>query len=338
MKNTLTGINTTGQRMFLESKIFRSTTAQILVWIWISFNTLPASARSPDRVSVNIYGDGNPGNGAEDSREQLRPIHPGEQRISAGTIKCAGKIRGSAMVINTRVFAPVLKGAMLVTAAHVFYDLQKKRRFRRCEFQYPARGRLDGYRVRIRPDHVKMGRFDPMQTTTGLKFGEGDWAFVYIAEPWKSFRPDEGFNLRRFSNIEMESLQQSGGDIRIIAYDSSARAMSESSSCMVFESNSDDLGGGTWQGQLLDDCDSADGASGGGIVARVDQEQYVIGIRSGSHWSEKMYPAGEFPTGPPEGAVWNRQTNTNFARAIDDHVLNELEKFVTSLKKNRAFF
>jgi hypothetical protein len=49
----------------------------------------------------------------------------------------------------------------------------------------------------------------------------------------------------------------------------------------------------------------------------LNQQQYLIGIRNGSHWDEQVYPTGRFPLGPPDGSAWDRRLNTNFGRAID---------------------
>ena len=138
--------------------------------------------------------------------------------------------------------------------------------------------------------------------------------------------------MREFSFSQLDSYGQSGGEFRLLAFDSSTGFISESKDCMVVESGNDDLGGGTWKGQLLDDCDSADGASGGGVIAVFNQQHFLIGIRSGSHWSEQVYPVGSFPKGPPDGSVWDRRSNTNFGRAIDVSLLHELEQYIQTLK------
>ena len=315
------------------------TVINCLLSVFFSLATYSASAQTPNAVPVNIFGDGNPDNGVEDSREQVlggrgSGISLADQRMNAGTIKCDGKIRGTAMVVDTREFAPELKGVVLASAAHVLYDLDKNRRYKRCEFQFLALGEIAGYRAKIDLKNVKKGGFDPMKATGGPEFGEGDWAFLYVPRPWRGFNPDEALTLRDFSNLHMESFQQIGGELRLIAFDSSAGVISVSKNCTVIESGGNDLGGGAWKGQLLDDCDSADGASGGGIVAVVEQKQYLIGIRNGSHWDEQVYPASEYPLGPPDGSVWDSQSNTNFGRAIDAHLIDELDEFVQSLVKD----
>jgi hypothetical protein len=317
---------------------FQQVISRTLVSLLFLLVSSVASGSNPTALSVNIFGDGNPDNGIEDDRQQImggRNSATGlsDQQLNGGAIKCDGKIRGSAMVVDTREIAPALNGVILATAAHVLYDLEKKRLFKRCQFHFLALDQLASYRAKIDLKQIRLGGFDPTGDIDGAEFGEGDWAFLYIPKPWKLFRPDESLTLADFSSMHTESYQQSGGVIRLIAYDSQSRVMSSSSECTVIESHLGDLGGGSWKGQLLDDCDSADGASGGGIVAVVNHQHYLIGIRSGAHWSEDIYPLSSFPMGPPEGAPWSRQFNTNFGRAIDAKVIHELKNFVHQLDK-----
>lgn len=291
-----------------------------------------------ERLPVTVFGDGSPYNGVEDSREPLmggRRMDLG--RPSAGAIRCDGGVRGTGVVINTRELAPDIKGVVLVTAAHVLYDLEQKRRFRRCEFQFLALGAIAGYTARIDLERARLGDFDPDKATEEIQFGEGDWAFLYVPKPWKNYRPEQSLPVREFSFTQVESFQQSGGSFRLVALDSASGAISESGDCTVIESRNDDLGGGAWSGQLLDDCDSGGGASGGGIVGVVGDQQYLVGIRTGSHWSGVVFPAGDYPGGPPAGSAWDPRYNTNFARALDDELLRALREFVSGLERTPAF-
>jgi len=308
-----------------------------LLGVLMALTVCPLNAQEFRIVPVNIYGDGDPLNGIEDNRVQVREIG-GEkggftdQLMSAGTITCDGKFRGTAIVADTREFAPDLKGVVLVSAAHVLYNLDKKKLFRRCKFHFMGWDQAAGYRSKIDLKNVRMGDFDPGQATSGLEFGEGDWAFIYLRKPWKNFNPDQSLRLREFSFSQSELYRRLGGEFRLLAFDSSAGFISESKNCKVIGSRSDDLGGGTWKGQLLDDCDSADGASGGGILAVMGQHWFLIGIRNGSHWSEQVYPVDTYPSGPPDGSVWNRRSNTNFGRAIDAGLMHEIEEYIQILK------
>jgi len=295
-------------------------------------------AREAERLPVTVFGDGDPYNGVEDSREPLmggRRSGPGPP--SAGAIWCDGHVRGTAVVIDSRDFVPGFPGVVLATAAHVMYDLEKKSRFRRCEFQFLALGAIQGYTAEIDLDRARFGDFDPNKATEEIQFGEGDWAFLYVPKPWKNYRPEQSLPIRGFSFASMESFQQSGGKFRLVALDFASGAIGESGDCTVIESKRDDLGGGAWSGQLLDDCDSGGGASGGGIVGVMGDQRYLVGIRTGSHWSGGVFPAGDYPGGPPAGSIWDPRFNTNFARAVDDSLLMALDQFFNDLEPPPAF-
>jgi len=336
----------TGTRIITAIMVLRPRTNQFIFWrlLLVASLSLLASALSVEAaqaVPVNIFGDGDPGNGVEDSRQQLSGgrrsgLSFAEQRINTGTIKCDGKIRGTAMVLDTREFAPDLKGTVLVSAAHVLYDLEQKRRYRRCEFHFLALGQLRRYQAKIDLQQLRKGKYDPHQATQGLDFGEGDWVFLYVPRPWRGFDPDASLVPRVFSFANMASFQRAGGELSLVAFDASAGVMSVSRNCRVIQSSGGDLGGGLWKGQLLDDCDSGGGSSGGGIVAVARGEPYLIGIRNGSHWSSQAFPGRTFPNGPPDGARWDRRINTNFARAFDAGLISELRDFVLQLAKYEA--
>lgn len=295
-------------------------------------------AQLPRIVPVNIYGDGNPENGIEDSRLPIAASPGGvgsdaTQLMSAGSIHCDGRFRGTAMVVDTSELTSDMDGVVLLSSAHVIYNLDKNVRFRRCRFYFMGWGRPSGYRSTIDLKIIRMGEFDPRQTTSGTDFGKGDWVFLYVPKPWKKYQPEQSIRLRSFEFANWEAFQQSGGEFRLVAFDKGDGVIKQSRNCSVIESKPDDIGGGAWKGQLLDDCDSTDGASGGGIIASFDNQQFLIGIRSGSHWSEGLFPADIFPSGPVEGSRWNRFSNTNFGRAIDAGILHEFDQFIQLLEE-----
>ncbi len=115
---------------------------------------------------VNIFGDGNPANGTEDNRiDMSSPRWNSNSRrpwnMAAGTIHCDGKIRGSAMIVDTREFRPADGGLILATSAHVLYDLHRQRRFTACQFHYMALDHLPGYQANINFSRSRLGSFDP---------------------------------------------------------------------------------------------------------------------------------------------------------------------------------
>jgi hypothetical protein len=303
----------------------------------LSLVAVTAIGQELRRVPVTVFGDGDPYNGVEDSRE---PIMGGRVtsvlRPNAGALKCDGKVRGTAMVIDTRELAPDLEGVVLATAAHVLYDLDAQQRFRRCDFHFMALGALSGYRARVNLDRSRLGEFDPSSATSEIGFGEGDWAFLYVSRPWRKYRPEESLPVRGFSVTQDAGFRQSGGEFKLVALDSASSTISLSSACNVVESDGGDLGGGAWPGQLLDDCDSGAGASGGGLVALVEGKPYLVGIRTGSHWSGQVFPADDYPVGPPDGSLWDPRYNTNFARALDAGLLEELKFLLRRLESSAA--
>ncbi|MCW8925007.1 MAG: hypothetical protein OQJ84_02025, partial [Xanthomonadales bacterium] len=294
-----------------------SNRVRALYCILICFGISPVYGQAADHLPVTIFGDGDPYNGVEDSREPIMRGSYESDLPGAGAVACDGQVRGTAMVLDTREMAPGLEGVVLATAAHVLFDLERKRRFRDCEFQFLALGALPGYTAKIDLDQLVSGDFDPARATTDIEFGEGDWAFVYVPRPWKNYRPGQSLQLREFPFSKTEAFQQEGGEFRLIALDASSAVISESFACTLTESRIDDLGGGVWRGQLLDDCDSGGGASGGGIITVYKGQRYLVGLRTGSHWSGDVFPAAEYPAGPPAGSTWDPHFNTNFARAID---------------------
>jgi hypothetical protein len=311
--------------------------------VLLGLTSLSVFAQKPEAMKVSVFGDGDPLNGVEDDRQRVmsgrqRDLKLSDQGMNAGTVQCDGKTRGTAMVIDTREFAPDLKGVILASAAHVLYDLEKNRHFRRCEFHLLALSQLSSYRAKIDFRQVVTGGFDPREATDEPEFGEGDWALIYIAKPWRNFDPDETLIASEFATTKLASFQQSGGEFRLIAFDSTEGVISMSRHCTVIESTGNDLGGGTWAGQLLDDCDSTGGSSGGGIIAVLDDQQYLVGIRNGAHWSEEMFPADDFPLGPPPGSEWGQHSNTNFARAIDAQIIDELKRFSQALESQKSLF
>ncbi len=130
---TLAPVNVTGFAMPIGSKIKFRLIKRLLLGILMSFAASSVGGQAAEVTPVNIFGDGNPENGVEDSRE---PVMGGRrdgedlpgQGMNAGAVKCDGKIRGTAMVVDTRELTHSLKGVVLASAAHVLYDLDRKQR------------------------------------------------------------------------------------------------------------------------------------------------------------------------------------------------------------------
>lgn len=283
---------------------------------------------------VNVFGDGDPDNGTEDSRIDMAsplwrsPVHD-PWNMSGGTLHCDGRNRGSAVIVDTSELAELAQGMVIVTSAHVLYDLGSGRPYRDCRFHYMGLSHLPGYQARVDLDRSRRGSFDPRSERSGPGFGKEDWAVLYVAERPPGVPPGARVPLRAFSSLP--PVAERDVQFRFIGWSRSLGVMTISSACRVVESTRADLGGGGWLGHLLDDCDSEGGASGGGLVASVGDGHYLVGIRSGAHWDGAAFPPEQFPLGPPDGASWDVRRNTNFSRAIDAEVLAAVRELVSEV-------
>ncbi len=285
-------------------------------------------------VAASIFGDGDPGNGVEDNRiDMSSPLWNDAKRspwnMGAGTIHCDGQNRGSAMIVDTAEFGGLQQGLIVATSAHVLFDLQKKRLFSACQFHYMALDHLPGYQAEIRLGKSRIGSFDPSRAKNSLVFGKEDWAFLFVDGYIPGISQTGSLQIRPF-RTHIPAMDRPVR-YQFIAYSKSLGSISISTACEVKESRSDDLGGGSWPGQLLDNCDSEGGASGGGLIASIAGKHYLVGIRSGAHWDGDVFPSGEFPDGPPDGARWDTLVNTNFGRAIDWKLVESLNSLVQEI-------
>ncbi|NIP18669.1 MAG: hypothetical protein GWM87_11285, partial [Xanthomonadales bacterium] len=175
------------------------------------------------------------------------------------------------------------------------------------------------------------GDFDAFSPRDDTLFGREDWAFLYVPEPAGIAPHGGGLRPRSFAALH----RQPGGasvDYTLLGYSAAHGGVTLSMGCRVVESRSGDLGGGAWTGQLLDDCDSGEGASGGALVAETKDGPFLVAIRTGAHWDEATFPGERFPAGPPDGEIWSVDSNTNFSRAIDREMLDALARLIREIE------
>lgn len=287
----------------------------------------------------NVFGDGNPDNGTEDGRESwlarsAEPELAARVLPQAGTIRCDGAVRGSATLVHNRHMIDEsrpsgVQGHLIATAAHVLVDLDTGRPYSRCHFHYLGLiGAVDARQV-IQRRHALQGAFQADQDPSDTAAGKGDWVFVYLP----NHRPGwpDGLPV-----ADLATLRSQAGEtplrFHLVAWDSDREVISLSRNCRVMPGRADNLAGDTWIGQGLDDCDSGHGASGGGLLASLGSEVYVVGIRSGAHWSAGDWPPGRYPLGPPDGSPWDPSSNTNFFRALDADILEAFRDWSQTLR------
>jgi hypothetical protein len=309
---------------------------QLVTLIFLLPGALAVNAQHdqlPFMQKVNIFGDGNPANGTEDSRIDMsspdwnsEPNRP--WNMGAGTIHCDGSNRGSAVIIDTSDYGDLGDGMIVATSAHVLFDLDKRQRYSSCSFHLMSLEHIPGYQAEIVFSQSRIGGFDPASSRTDGNFGRHDWAFLYTRAVSRVL-PSAQIKLKPFRANPIRS--DGAPAYRFISFSSSRNAITISTQCQVRESVPGDIGGGIWQGQLLDDCDSEGGASGGGIIDASNGSFFLVGIRSGSHWDGDAYPLSEYPGGPPDGSRWDVSSNTNFGRAIDEGLMEILQKQVSEI-------
>jgi hypothetical protein len=233
------------------------------------------------------------------------------------------------MILDLTGFGSQPPGLVLLTAAHVLFDLERERLFRACSFHYMGLSNIPVYQAAIDLSSARLGGFDPRQPRDQPSFGRGDWALLHVADPASAALREAGIKPAVFDSEAYRAPE--GWSYHLIAWSEQNKGISVSVDCQVRESAAGDLGGGSWPGQLLDDCDSGLGASGGGLIVVNGGYRYLVGIRTGAHWDESVFPLPDYPAGPPAGARWDIHTNTNFGRALDVQIMEELKRFVRAL-------
>lgn len=296
-----------------------------LILLAIAVNTGTATA------VAGVFGDGDPANGVEDDRRTVSegsalPWADSWYR-SGGTVVCDGAVRGSATLLASRSDRLPIEGMVIATAAHVLYDLKRLRRWEQCAFHYLGLGALPGHRAVLRRDRMLVGDFDPASDPASPHRGVNDWAFAWLGPAW---RPP--FGQAGLEPVSAEGIVLGKALLGLLAWHGDAGEISVSAGCGAVFSGPGDLGGGVWASQLLDDCDSGVGASGGGMVVAHGDGPRLVAIRGGQHWDSAAWPAERWPQGPPPGARWDPKRFTNYARAFDDPLLTRLAEWLASLK------
>ncbi len=290
-----------------------------------------ASALNAGNANAGIFGDGDPSNGDEDDRRTLSEgaavAGLSDWYRSGGTIFCDGAVRGSATLIDLSTLVPRRKGAVIATAAHVLVDLASGQPWAQCEYRHQGLGELPGYQARLEERFVLKGRFDTRENPGDPENVTGDWAFAWLGAGWSQPAGARGLAL-----ADVHRAADGQGMLGLLAWDPEQQQVSLAAGCQAVLSRVDDLSGDRLGRQLLDDCDSGTGSSGGALILAHDGVVRLVGIRGGQHWDMKRWPPNHFPDGPPSGLRWDPSSHTNYARAIDSELLEALGSWWTGLK------
>jgi hypothetical protein len=293
-----------------------------LVFLGLTLNALHARA--------GVFGDGDPANGDEDDRRTLSQgaSLPGlsEWYRSGGSIFCDGAVRGSATIVDLSAFAPPRPGVVIATAAHVLVDLDTGLAWNHCEYRHQGLGELPGYQATLELHWTLAGPFDARLPPGDAENAVNDWAFVWLGASWR-----QPGGARALGLADVRQTADGRGLLGLLAWNPDLGQLALASGCRAVLSRHEDLSGDGQGGQLLDDCDSGTGSSGGGLILTRDGSARLVGIRGGQHWDGGIWPPERYPDGPPAGSRWDPNRFTNYARALDADILQQVQRWWRTL-------
>jgi hypothetical protein len=279
---------------------------------------------------AGVFGDGDPSNGDEDDRRTLSEgaevAGLSDWYQSGGTIFCDGAVRGSATLVDLSAFTPRRDGAVIATSAHVLMDLQTGRSWTSCEYRHQGLGELPGYRVSLQERFTVKGSFDLQKKPGEPDNVHSDWAFVWLGPEWSMPAGAQGLAL-----ADVHQAADGRGLLGALAWDPKRAQLTLAAGCRAVLSRAEDLSGDDAGRQLLDDCDSGTGSSGGALILAHQEGPRLVGIRAGQHWDVERWPLEHFPEGPPTGHRWDPSSFTNYARAVDGDLLLMLRQWWSDL-------
>jgi hypothetical protein len=281
-------------------------------------------------VDAGVFGDGDPTNGDEDDRRTLSEgaamAGLSDWYRSGGTVFCDGAVRGSATIVDLDGLTPRRGGVVIVTAAHVLVDLATGLPWEQCEYRHQGLGELPGYQAPLQARFTLKGMFDTTAEPGDPENANGDWAFVWLGSDWNQPGGTRGLSL-----ADVHRAADGRGLLGLLAWDPGRGQLTLAAGCRAVLSRVDDLSGDAQGRQLLDNCDSGTGASGGALILAHGGVARLIGIRGGHHWNVDRWPPDRFPQGPPRGLPWDPTNHTNYARAVDAELLVSLRQWWAEL-------
>ena len=288
-----------------------------------------------DRLVAGVFGDGDPSNGDEDDRRSLSEgasvAGVSDWYRSGGTIFCDGAVRGSAALVDLGGLEPRRGGAVIATAAHVLVDLATGRPWTRCEYRHQGLGELPGYQARLQARFVLTGTFSMTERPGAPDNVHGDWAFAWLGRDWA-----QPAGVRGLALADVRSAADGKGLLGLLAWDPERGELTLATGCRAVLARAHDLSGDAHGRQLLDDCDSGTGASGGALILAHGGVPRLVGIRGGQHWDVDRWPPDRFPEGPPTGFPWDPNSHTNYARAVDAGLIETLQAWWSELPTGDA--
>ena len=233
---------------------------------------------------------------------------------AVGTIVCEGNSLGSATVLDISHLRPKNSiGAIILTAAHLLIDNNTKLAADECWF-YKGGKRTTKNRIKLDFKRSSIGKFkfSDRQQITNLS---QDWAMFYIDEKLTGV---QALQARMLSPAKLNRFVQLGGTISHIGYSPRWGGITRSPICQIFSPTETTMP--LPEGARIDDCGAESGSSGGAIVARLNQQDFVIGLRSGSIAINQRVNQSRIGV--------DKNTNAHTQRAIDESMLENIKTLV----------
>ena len=269
-------------------------------------------------AEAEIFGDGDPDNGIEDSRQLLAATDMAHYQRFFGTIECFGRVRGIALLLSVLNSESDKFHPVLLTAKHVFPGVGNER-LEDCHYQAAgkpwqpqllARKYVSGGSSRVGAEQSRVAEFAE------------DWTLVSMPT-WKGWKN----NAFSFS-IDIAQRRYNGrGDkdtpypqrAIFIGFDEALGGFMVDFECEFGFPEPESLTGSAPH-LLWDNCDSVRGSSGGVVFGWIDHEPKIAGIRVGN-----LFDAGIYPYGPGPGDKFDLSTNINLTRLLDQEILDAME-------------
>lgn len=277
------------------------------------FITLSVLSFLPAEAAV--FGDANRLNGVEDQRLARQDAREWPQEFKAvGRIYCADAVQGSAILSSRQTSEDTLL-PILVTAKHVIEDFN----LQDCKFapEWDTWRRVDIVAVVAGAAHAN-------STSVPSKYME-DWIVVELS-PWSNWHR-YAIELKP-NTISLETGKLRNTDYRayMVGLDVLRNKMVVHADCSFGLASESRLLKG-YNELYWDDCDSAQGGSGGALFVKSAGIQNkgayeIVGLRVGSLFDELVVGKD-----PEMGSKFNIDAHINVTRAISSEILEPVCTF-----------
>lgn len=259
----------------------------------------------PSFSNSAVFGDGDPGNGIEDSRTDP----PAQLLKAVGTVFCDGGLRGTATLVSANHPTNRDRPSIIVTAAHVLFDAKTGLPFSDCSY------RPQNKRLRSVPfAEVSQHAYQPLGPNK-MRQSESDIVFVALQR-------------RLYQKPLLLAVPDSASRLRLLAYNPQNERINISGHCQSFSSDSF-----VSEHLLLHNCDAERGSSGGPLLEQAysndmpQLNQRVIAIHGGT----LLNAGNNAPGSKAQPERWINQ-----ARRIDQLLLQRLQDFIAYLSRGSA--